>query len=174
MGTYSSLYKAEVGLRPTLNIMYGGGDEKLGQTIGRSTKDAKAVRAKFEKSLPALKSLREAVSKAAERGYLIALDGRKTPVRAKHAALNTLLQGAGAIVSKNWILGIDRRYKAEGLDARISLFVHDESDAIVITKDVERAIQIPSESLKEVEELLKMNVQLGCETKTGKTWYEIH
>jgi DNA polymerase-1 len=42
--------------------------------------------------------------KTKEHGYLVLLDGRRTYVRHEHAALNSLLQSAGAIICKRWII----------------------------------------------------------------------
>ena len=54
--------------------------------------------------MPALKQLREDIIEAAKEGTIKGLDGRLVPVRSKHAALNTLLQSAGAIICKQWVV----------------------------------------------------------------------
>jgi DNA polymerase-1 len=86
-------------------FLYGAGDEKLGKIIKpeASAEEHKrigaAARKKFLKGLPALKKLLEAVqSKAAAKGYLRLLDGRRCYTRSQHAALNSLLQGDGAVI----------------------------------------------------------------------------
>jgi DNA polymerase-1 len=55
-----------------------------------------------------LKEKVKETAEAADRGYLKALDGRHMHIRSKHAALNTLLQGAGALICKKWIVETDR------------------------------------------------------------------
>lgn len=95
-------------------MMYGAWFPKLGQTIvdnlraqnlpvpkvrletiGRNGADALA------RSMKGIDDLTKDVKDAAKsRGYLIGLDGRHLNVRSQHSALNTLLQGAGAIVMK--------------------------------------------------------------------------
>jgi DNA polymerase-1 len=89
-------------------FLYGAGPEKIGKTIGKGMKAGKRTISEFLARVPALKALKEAVAKAAERGYLKALDGRHMHIRSKHAALNTLLQGAGALICKKWIVETGR------------------------------------------------------------------
>ena len=49
-------------------------------------------------NMPKLKKLRDDVTKGSKSGTIPALDGRRLHIRSPHAALNTLLQGAGAII----------------------------------------------------------------------------
>ena len=81
-------------------FLYGGGDVIIGNITGGNRNTGKAIKQKFLDNTPALKILRERVTTAADRGFLKGLDGRKLFIRSAHASLNTLLQGAGAIVMK--------------------------------------------------------------------------
>ena len=47
-------------------------------------------------------------------------------VRSEHAALNTLLQSAGALICKKWVELIDNEIRTRGIDAEIVAWVHDE------------------------------------------------
>ena len=76
--------------------------------------------------MPALKRLRSNVSEAAQAGTIKGLDGRRLQIRSEHAALNTLLQGAGAIVCKQWLVQISEKVRNSGLDAKLVASVHDE------------------------------------------------
>src|SRR5690606_35310275 len=72
-------------------------------------------RRRFLKALPALGKLVERVKlRAKQRGYLIGLDGRKLFVRSQHAALNTLLQSAGAVQMKKALVILDGALQARG------------------------------------------------------------
>ena len=51
-----------------------------------------------------LRTLTDRVQREAKSGFVKGLDGRKLTVRSAHAALNTLLQGAGAIVMKKALM----------------------------------------------------------------------
>jgi len=76
-------------------LLYGAGDEKLGSVVGGNKRDGAKLRKRFFDNLPAFKHLKDAVGRAASKGFLKGLDGRKLYVRSEHAALNTLLQSAG-------------------------------------------------------------------------------
>jgi DNA polymerase-1 len=110
----------------TYCFIYGGGDEKLGMTTDPLLKGDKAkrlgkeIRRKFTEAIPGLDQLLKAVSKKAEGDVLKGLDGR--PIRLqgkKHAALNYLLQSAGAIVCKAWVVETHHAIKEEGLQLGI-------------------------------------------------------
>jgi len=119
--------------------MYGAGDQKLGFVIDplASVEKQKSLgahsRSRFMKGMRGYQQLNTWLMTGVQRGYLIGLDGRRIPVRKPHAALNALLQGAGAIISKYWILFlIDILENEYGFqygydkDYTILLYSHDE------------------------------------------------
>jgi DNA polymerase I len=118
--------------------------------------------------------LKDKVAVAAKRGYIIGFDGRQIPVRHEHAALNTLLQGAGAIIAKYWYLGVAEELLKQNIDGYIALMIHDELQVVVREGQEESVIPIFQKVLTEVENLFKIRIKLDCETKTGKTWYDTH
>lgn len=158
-------------------FLYGSGDEKTGQIIGKGAKEGKAIKAKFLKKLPALKHLKEAVSKAAERGWIKGLDGRRLPIRSAHAALNTLLQSAGAVICKRWYVTIVKNLHRAGYtedDAAIVAFVHDEVQ-VQVKKGIEDAIgKIIVESMREVEQYYNFKCRLDAEYSFGNNWADTH
>jgi DNA polymerase I len=82
-------------------FLYGAGNAKIGKIVGGTAKDGAALRAKFLAGLPALDSLLKYVKwRTKKYGTIALLDGRLAPVRSDHMALNTQLQGDGAIVAK--------------------------------------------------------------------------
>ena len=79
--------------------IYGCGNAKLGEILNVSDNEAKEIRFKFEKSLPALKTLVDAVkTKFKTTGWIKGLDGRRLIPKAEYSALNTLIQSAGALI----------------------------------------------------------------------------
>lgn len=82
--------------------LYGAGDGKLALVLNCSRQQAKRARLQFLKNMPAVAQLKQDILRALKRnrGTLRALDGRHLHVRSEHSALNTLLQGNGAIVMK--------------------------------------------------------------------------
>ena len=112
------------------SFLYGAGNAKIGSIVGGTDDDGDKLKKKFLKSLPALGKLVEAVKESAKKGYLKGLDGRHLHVRSAHAALNTLLQSAGALVCKKWLVILEEELQARGLkhgwdgDYAFSAWVH--------------------------------------------------
>ena len=130
--------------------------------------------AKFLSNMPKLKTLRDNVTAAAEVGPIKALDGRNLHIRSPHASLNTLLQGAGAIVCKQWLVHMDEHIRKTGVDVKLVASIHDEYQFEVAKKDVERFGKITKDAMLETTMTLDMKCPLDCEYKVGNTWAETH
>lgn len=132
-------------------FLYGAGDEKIGKLIGEDAKAGKKIKKKFLDATPAIASLRHAVENALvypadyshgfrkqkwKRHYLLGLDKRHLHVRSVHSALNLLLQSAGALVCKKWIVLTEKRLLARGLkhgwdgDFALMAWVHEHHCAL--------------------------------------------
>ena len=94
-------------------LIYGGGDAKLGEIIGGSSKQGKVLRDRFMEGLPAYAKLIDAVGRQVAKGYLVGLDGRRLFVRNEYSALNTLLQSAGALIMKQALVIADKKTPRE-------------------------------------------------------------
>jgi DNA polymerase-1 len=169
----------------TYCFIYGGGDEKLGMTTDPLLKGDKAkrlgkeIRRKFTEAIPGLDQLLKAVSKKAEGDVLKGLDGR--PIRLqgkKHAALNYLLQSAGAIVCKSWVVETHHAIQEEGLQLGIDYqplgFIHDEQQLAVSPTHVENVEIILTHTMPIVGEDLGLRVPLAAEAKHGNSWADCH
>src|SRR5690606_26457351 len=110
-------------------------DEAAYSDVGRKVKDA------LEQGIDGLQDLISDVKTAADRGYLQLLDKRHIPVRSQHAALNTLLQAAAAIIAKRWVDHCYDKVKRLGIDARLHAFIHDEAEQSVRRDQVEQFIE---------------------------------
>jgi DNA polymerase I-like protein with 3'-5' exonuclease and polymerase domains len=156
-------------------FLYGSGDEKTGKIIGKGAKEGKAIKKKFLAKLPALKYLKDAVAKAADdRGWVKGLDGRIIPIRHSHAALNTLLQSAGAIICKTWYVFITRAIKKANLDAQIVAFIHDEVQVAVKEGQEDETGRLIQRCMRDVEQHFKFRCRLDSEYKYGKNWADTH
>jgi len=155
-------------------FLYGAGDEKIGTIVGGGRKVGKTVKKQFLDNTPALKSLRERVTLASKRGYLIGLDGRRIWVRSEHSALNTLLQGAGAIIMKKALVLLDKYAILKGIDYKIIGNIHDEIQSEVHEKDAKVFGEIAVRAIKEAGEKFKLNCPLDGEYKVGETWQQTH
>ncbi len=107
-------------------LLYGAGPAKIGKIVGGSATHGQKLIDTFLRNTPSLQRLRKTVDKLSLQGTLPGLDGRKLHIRSAHAALNTLLQGAGAIVMKKALVLLDTELRRYKLDARFVVNVHDE------------------------------------------------
>jgi DNA polymerase I-like protein with 3'-5' exonuclease and polymerase domains len=156
-------------------FLYGAGEEKIGKIIGKGAGEGRKIKNKFLKKLPALKYLKDAVSDAAkERGWLKGLDGRIIPIRHSHAALNTLLQSAGAIICKTWYVFINRAIKNSNLDAQIVAFIHDEVQLLVKEGQEDATGQLIQRAMRDVEQHFGFRCRLDSEYKYGRNWADTH
>ena len=155
-------------------LLYGAGDEKLGSVVGGNKRDGAKLRKRFFDNLPAFKHLKDAVGRAASKGFLKGLDGRKLYVRSEHAALNTLLQSAGAIVMKHAMINLHRDIKLNTLDAHFVCNVHDEWQIEAIEKQSDCVGQLGVDAIRKTGEELELFCELDGEYKIGDNWSETH
>ena len=155
-------------------LVYGAGDAKIGKIINGDMKKGKALKQRFFANLPALKTLRDRVQQAANRGFLKGIDGRKIYVRSPHAALNTLLQGSGAIVMKQAMINLYELIKLNTYDAKFVANIHDEWQLQVKESQADAVGRIGVECIEKVTEQFKMRCELTGEYKIGGNWSETH
>ncbi len=155
-------------------LLYGAGPAKIGTIVGGSAKEGKILIDNFLRNTPALKKLREKVERLASSGELPGLDGRKLQVRSAHAALNTLLQSAGAIVMKQALVLLDGKIKRAKINAQFVANVHDEWQIEVDEKFADDVGKFAVESIKEAGQVLQLRCPLDGEYKKGKTWAQTH
>ena len=155
-------------------FMYGAGASKIGKIVGKGAKEGQVLIDRFLSNMPALKRIRDGVTKAGMRGKIKGIDGRLLHVRSPHAALNTLLQGAGAVVCKLWLVNMNKRIQASGVDAKLVASIHDEYQYEVAKKDVQKFGSITKDAMKDTEHQLQMKCPLDNEWKEGTTWAQTH
>ena len=155
-------------------LLYGAGPAKIGKIVGGSAKDGQELISTFLRNTPALKSLREKVERLSEQGTLPGLDGRKLQVRSAHAALNTLLQSAGAIVMKQGLVLLSKKIQEQKLNANFVANVHDEWQIECSQDDADAVGKLAVSSIKEAGEVLGLRCPLDGEYKKGTTWAQTH
>lgn len=153
---------------------YGAGAAKIGSIVGGGAKEGQKLIDSFLKALPSLKKLKEKVARLAASGTLLGLDGRRVMVRSEHAALNSLLQSAGAIVMKQALIILDKKIKEYNLDAKFIANVHDEWQLEVKEGQEQQVGSLAVESIREAGIHFKMRCPLDGEFKTGRNWAECH
>jgi DNA polymerase I-like protein with 3'-5' exonuclease and polymerase domains len=156
-------------------FLYGAGDAKIGKVVGAGEKEGKELKSRFLQNTPSLKILREKVSSIAKNsGTLPGLDGRRLQVRSDHAALNTLLQSAGAIVMKQAVVLLDESLSKFGIDYKFVANVHDEWQIEVEESYADMVGKIGTQSIENAGKVLDMRCPLAGEYKVGNSWKETH
>lgn len=177
-------------------FLYGAGDEKIGKLIGEDAKAGKKIKKKFLDATPAIAALRHAVENALvypadyshgfrkqkwKRHYLLGLDKRHLHVRSVHSALNLLLQSAGALVCKKWIVLTEKRLLARGLkhgwdgDFALMAWIHDEQQIACRTKAIaEIVVEEAQQAMRDTQAFFNFRVQLDTEGIIGRNWADCH
>ena len=155
-------------------FLYGAGPAKIGKIVGGGPGKGQKLISKFLANMPALRTLRSNIQEAAQQGNIKGLDGRRLMIRSEHAALNTLLQGAGAIVCKQWLVEIDKRVRKSGLDAKLVASVHDEYQFEVAKPDINRFTKITKEAMYQTQKVFSFKCDLDSDYKVGNNWAETH
>jgi DNA polymerase I-like protein with 3'-5' exonuclease and polymerase domains len=154
--------------------LYGAGPAKIGSIVGGGARQGQEVLSRFYANTPALSRLMEKVKKVASKGYVPGLDGRRIIVRSEHAALNSLLQGCGAIIAKQWCIEAHQKFKRLCLPVRQVAFVHDEIQIETEEKYGEEVAQIMCDSASQAGLTLGFRCPVDAESKIGKTWFDTH
>lgn len=177
-------------------FLYGAGDEKIGQIVGAGKERGKELKKKFLENTPAIAALREAIQQGLvesskwvageqqvkwKRRWIRGLDGRRVHVRSPHAALNTLLQSAGALICKLWIVRVEEMLLEAGLkhgwdgDFAYMAWIHDEIQVACRTPEIaQQVIDISQQAMRWVGEHWNFRCRLDTEGKMGPNWAVCH
>ena len=164
----------------TYAFLYGAGDEKIGYSYDPqlSTTKAKAkgkeIRNAYVEAVDGLGDLLSAIKKAAERGFIKSLDGRKIEVDSPHKALNYCLQSGAATIAKRWMVINDQKIKELQLCCNQLGFIHDELQFEVDPTHAEDLCSSLVYSATEAGEYYNMRIRIDAEATTGNNWSETH
>ncbi len=169
----------------TYAFIYGASDKKIGTSLDKALSEEAAkklgasIRKKFLKASPGLDDLLKSVANESASDVLRGLDGR--PIRLqgkKHAALNYLLQSAGAIVCKRWnVIAFNQMNSLGyqwGIDYQWLGWIHDEIQLAVQPHLVNDAKFQLEWSIVQAGEYYDLKVPLASEAKEGATWADCH
>lgn len=143
----------------------------------------KALKARFLKRTPGLQKLISTIKTFLETSrYLKGLDGRRLFVREVHAALNTLLQSAGAAICAAWMCRVDLVLQRElGLkhgwngDYVILGWIHDELQFAARTPEIAEIIgKTAKQAIQDIGAVFAFRCPLDGEYKVGKSWKDTH
>jgi len=154
--------------------LYGAGDEKIGSIVGGGRAVGKRLKAKFLEATPALATLKENVAISAGKGYVTGLDDRKIFIRSEHAALNSLLQSAGALIMKQALIILDKYATMYRLDYKFVGNIHDEFQVEVLESQAERFGALAASCIEAAGIHFKLRCPLAGDYKVGNSWADTH
>jgi DNA polymerase I-like protein with 3'-5' exonuclease and polymerase domains len=102
------------------------------------------------------------------------LDKRKLYVRSSHAALNTLLQSAGALISKQWLVEMKKAFEERGWDVKQVVWCHDEVQLECSPDIAEEVGKVATECATKAGEYFNFRIRIDAEYKVGNNWMETH
>ena len=163
-------------------IVYGISPFSLSQDLGVTTAEAKAYMDGYFAAFPGVRRyMDEVVARAKEDGYVETLFHRRRDLPelksskfnlrsfGERVALNMPIQGAAADVMKLAMTAVWKRLRAEGLEARLVLQVHDELIVECPESEAETAARLLAE---EMENVVHLSVPLTAEAHWGRNWLE--
>ena len=155
-------------------LIYSAGNKKLGSICGRDESYGRKIKDRFLKRLPSLARLRERVDVATKKGWLKGIDQRKLVIRKRHSALNTLIQGGGAIAMKKALVLLEEYIKQNNLTAIPVANVHDEFQYQVQEDQADKFGELAVKSIVDAGDQLGLRCSLNGEYKVGNNWKETH
>ena len=165
-------------------IVYGISAFSLAQDIGVYQNEAKAyMDAYMEKYHGVRDYMKKIVEQDKADGYVATMYGRRRNLPelkssnfnmrsfGERVALNMPIQGTAADIIKIAMVHVWRRLKAEGLEAKLLLQVHDELIVECPEAEAEKVREILTE---EMEQAATLSVPLIADAGQGHNWSEAH
>ena len=165
-------------------IVYGISAFSLAQDIGVFQSEAKAyMDSYFAKYHGVREYMTRVVEQAKADGYVTTLFGRRRDLPelkssnfnlrsfGERVALNMPIQGTAADIIKAAMVRVDARMRAEHLQARLLLQVHDE---LIVECPAEEAETVKAILIDEMEHVVDYRVPLLVDAKIGASWAEAH
>jgi hypothetical protein len=154
--------------------LYGASPAKIAKVIGCTPKEGANIISNFCKAVPAYTRLKSKVERIAEKGRLPGLGGYQLTVRSAHSSLNTLLQSAGAIIAKQWLVQIKKNLRAEKIPYKLVAWIHDEVQIETPAEYGDRVGKVVVHSAAEAGEILKFRCPVGAEYGVAENWAGSH
>ena len=165
-------------------IVYGISAFSLAQDIGVWPNEAKAYMEAYLSKYHGVRDYMEHIKEQAKAdGYVTTLYGRRREmpelkssnfnVRSfgERVALNMPIQGTAADIIKLAMVHVYERLKAEGLEAKLLLQVHDE---LIVECPEAEAEKVSALLKEEMENAAHLAVPLTAEVHSGHSWAEAH
>jgi DNA polymerase-1 len=154
-------------------IVYGAGIKRIASLHGVDDETAKARLYRLYDRFPGLRKLkRTCEERMREKEYVVTAFGRRHRERDgkfAYKAVNSLVQGTSADMTKAAMVRIDDAFRHEELDAMIVLSIHDEIIVESPEAETKRACEIMQEAMLDMPEI---KVPMEVEIKTADRWSE--
>ena len=165
-------------------IVYGISAFSLAQDIGVFQSEAKAYMDSYFAKYHGVRAYMDRiVAQAKADGYVTTLFGRRRDLPelkssnfnlrsfGERVALNMPIQGTAADIIKAAMVRVDARMRAEGLEAKLLLQVHDE---LIVECPAAEAETVRAILIEEMEHVVDYRVPLLVDAKIGASWAEAH
>ncbi len=163
-------------------IVYGISDYGLSQNLDITRKEAAKFIDTYLSSFPGVKQyMADIVADAKMKGFVTTLMNRRRYLPeitssnfnlrsfAERTAMNTPIQGSAADIIKKAMIDMADRLKAEGMQTRMLLQVHDELIFEAPEEEIEKLKVIVPEVM---ESALALDVPLKVDWAFGLSWYD--
>jgi len=154
--------------------LYGASPVKIAKIVGLSPKEGKAIIDRFQSEVPSYLALKQKVETFCEKGSLPGLGGYRLQIRSAHSALNTLLQSAGAIISKVWLIQIKKLLTEAKVKYKLVAWVHDEVQIETPEQYGDIVGELCVKAAAQAGEILQFRCSVGAEYGIAKNWAGSH
>ena len=163
-------------------LAYGLSSFGLSKQLGIGVDEARNLMNEYFERFGGVRDyLREVVTQAKQDGFTSTIFGRRRYLpdltsenrqlrqMAERAALNAPIQGSAADIIKQAMIGVDSALRAEGLESRLLLQVHDELIFEVAAGEREALEKLVTTHMGAAAEL---DVPLDVHVGVGSSWHE--
>lgn len=163
-------------------IVYGISDYGLSQGLGITRREASTFIEKYFASYPKVKDyMSDIIQKAKLDGFVSTILNRRRYIPeisssnfnvrgfAERTAMNTPIQGSAADIIKKAMILLDERLKAEKLQAKLILQVHDE---LILEAPMEELAILEKLVPEVMEHAVELVVPLKVDFNSGESWFE--
>ncbi|NVN89681.1 MAG: DNA polymerase I [Desulfuromonadales bacterium] len=165
-------------------IIYGQGSFSLAKQLGIARKTAEEFIAAYkDRHRQAVGFLDDCIRQAEENGFVTTILGRRLPIPeitssngnirafAQRNAINYPIQGSAADIIKSAMIRVDSRIRAEGLQSRLIMQVHDE---LVFEVREDELLRMELLVEEEMSRAVEVRVPLKVDISHGANWSEAH
>ena len=162
-------------------IVYGIGAFSLAKDVGITVKEASGFIANYLDTFTGVKEYMNTITQfAKDNGYVATLYNRKRILpeinnsnrniqeMGKRMAMNTPIQGTSADIIKIAMVRVSNRLKAENMQAKLILQVHDE---LIVEAPLAEADKAAAILVEEMQNAAQLSVPLKVDVNKGENWY---